>query len=80
MVRRLDEQAFAELNGTYQKFVEDAARLVYAKLDETPGISAFAVSCSHLESLHSHDAVATIAKGLPTDLSGGMDNYGELIC
>ncbi|MGE9290615.1 MAG: GTP cyclohydrolase FolE2 [Puniceicoccales bacterium] len=80
MVRRLDEQAFAELNGTYQKFVEDAARLLYASLDEAPSISAFAVSCSHLESLHSHDAVATIAKGLPTDLSGGMDNYGELIC
>ena len=80
MVRRLDEQAFAELNGAYQKFVEDAARLVYAALDEVPGIAAFAVSCSHLESLHSHDAVATIAKGLSTDLSGGMDNYGELIC
>lgn len=80
MVRRLDEQAFAELNGTYQKFVEDAARLLYAKLDKEPAISAFAVSCSHLESLHSHDAVATIAKGLSTELSGGIDNYGELIC
>ena len=80
MVRRLDEQAFAELNGAYQKFVEDAVRLVYGSLDAIPAITAFAVSCSHLESLHSHDAVATIAKGLSTDLSGGIDDYGELIC
>jgi len=80
MVRRPDEQAFAELNGAYQKFVEDAARLLYLALDETSGVEAFAVSCSHLESLHSHDAVATIAKGLPTGLSGGIDDYGELLC
>jgi len=80
MVRRQDEQAFAEMNGVYQKFVEDAARLLYAGLDATPGVEAFAVSCSHLESLHSHDAVATVAKGLPTDLSGGLDDYGGLVC
>jgi GTP cyclohydrolase I len=80
MVRRLDEQAFAELNGAHQKFVEDAARLLYGALDGDPGIQAFAASCSHLESLHSHDAVATVAKGLSTDLSGGIDDYGELIC
>jgi GTP cyclohydrolase I len=29
MVKREDEQAFAELNGAYLKFVEDAARLLY---------------------------------------------------
>lgn len=80
MVRRTDEQAFAELNGAYQKFVEDAARLLYGALDSEPAIAAFAVSCSHLESLHSHDAVATVAKGLPTGLSGGMDDYGGLVC
>ncbi len=80
MVRRLDEQAFAELNGAHQKFVEDAARLLYSTLNALPGVNAFAISCSHLESLHSHDAVATIAKGLSTDLSGGIDNYNELVC
>ena len=31
-LRRLIEQAFAELNGAHIKFVEDAARLVYAEL------------------------------------------------
>jgi len=80
MVRRTDEQAFAEMNGTYQKFVEDAVRLLYGVLDDCEGIEAFAVSCSHLESLHSHDAVATISKGLPLDLSGVIDDYGELVC
>lgn len=80
MVRRPDEQAFAELNGVYQKFVEDAVRLLYEALDGQEGISAFAVSCSHLESLHSHDAVATIAKGMPLDSTGGMDDYAELVC
>jgi len=80
MVRRPDEQAFAELNGLYQKFVEDAVRLLYEALDGHEGVSGFAVSCSHLESLHSHDAVATIAKGLPLETTGGMDDYGELVC
>ena len=32
MVKREDEQAFAELNGAYIKFVEDAVRLIYAQL------------------------------------------------
>ena len=32
MVKREDEQAFAELNGAYPKFVEDAARLLFAEL------------------------------------------------
>ncbi|MEM0965489.1 MAG: GTP cyclohydrolase FolE2 [Verrucomicrobiota bacterium] len=80
MVRRVDEQAFAELNGAYQKFVEDAVRLLYSQIDAHPGIEKFAVSCSHLESLHSHDAVASIAKGLPTGLSGAIENYNDLIC
>jgi GTP cyclohydrolase I len=33
MVRREDEQAFAELNGGFQIFVEDAVRLLYKELD-----------------------------------------------
>src|ERR1041384_7971443 len=33
MVKREDEQAFAELNGAYLKFVEEAARLLYQVVD-----------------------------------------------
>lgn len=68
MVKREDEQAFAELNGAYQKFVEDAARLLYNELDQDNEIRDFVVRCAHLESLHSHDAVSRICKGLPNGL------------
>lgn len=68
MVKREDEQAFAELNGAYQKFVEDAARLLFQELDQQEAIADFVVRCAHLESLHSHDAVSRICKGVP----GGM--------
>jgi GTP cyclohydrolase I len=68
MVKREDEQAFAELNGAYQKFVEDAARLLYDELDQQEAIADFVVRCAHLESLHSHDAVSRICKGV----RGGM--------
>lgn len=65
MVKREDEQAFAELNGSYLKFVEDAARLLYEGLNRSERIQDFKIICSHLESLHSHDAVAVVAKGIP---------------
>ncbi len=68
MVKREDEQAFAELNGAYQKFVEDAARLLYDELNKDERIRDFVVRCAHLESLHSHDAVSRICKGVPNGL------------
>lgn len=68
MVKREDEQAFAELNGAYQKFVEDAARLLYQELDRYNSIQDFVVRCAHYESLHSHDAVSRICKGVPNGL------------
>ena len=68
MVKREDEQAFAEMNGAYQKFVEDAARLLYDQLNEEESIKDFVVRCAHLESLHSHDAVSRICKGVPNGL------------
>ncbi len=60
MVKREDEMAFAELNGSYLKFVEDAARLLYEQLINDKRIKDFRVICSHQESLHSHDAVSVI--------------------
>lgn len=68
MVKREDEQAFAEMNGAYQKFVEDAARLIYEELNKDERIHDFVVRCAHLESLHSHDAVSRICKGVPGGL------------
>ena len=60
VVKREDEMAFAELNGSYLKFVEDAARLLYEQLALDQRIKDFRVICSHQESLHSHDAVSVI--------------------
>jgi GTP cyclohydrolase I len=80
MVKREDEQAFAELNGAYSKFVEDAARLVYEQFDRDLRIRDFVIACSHLESLHSHDAVSVINKGLPGGLSADFAQFRDLIC
>jgi len=68
MVKREDEQAFAELNGSYPKFVEDATRLMYERLESDSNILDFVVSCVHEESLHPHNAVGVIRKGVPGGL------------
>ncbi|GAB5562528.1 MAG: GTP cyclohydrolase FolE2 [Synoicihabitans sp.] len=80
MVKREDEQAFAELNGAHIKFVEDAARLVYAELVEDHRIVDFQVACSHLESLHSHDAVSVICKGVPGGFKADFMDFRSLVC
>lgn len=80
MVKREDEQAFAELNGAYLKFVEDAARLLYREFDADRRIADFRIACSHLESLHSHDAVSVICKGVPGGFSADFMDFGSLLC
>ncbi len=80
MVKREDEQAFAEMNGASIKFVEDAARLVYEQLNKDARIVDFEVACAHLESLHSHDAVSVIAKGVPGGLVADFADFKSLIC
>jgi GTP cyclohydrolase I len=80
MVKREDEQAFAELNGAYSKFVEDAARVIYEQFDRDLRVRDFVIACSHLESLHSHDAVSVINKGMPSGLSADFSQFRDLIC
>ncbi len=63
MVKRQDEQAFAELNASNPIFVEDAARLFCKVLKEDERIRDFKVVASHQESLHSHDAVSILTEG-----------------
>ncbi|RMF35673.1 MAG: GTP cyclohydrolase I FolE2 [Alphaproteobacteria bacterium] len=63
MVKREDEQAFAELNGANPIFVEDAVRLICKALGDDPRIGDFRVVASHQESLHSHDAVSILTRG-----------------
>ena len=63
MVKREDEQAFAELNAANPIFVEDAARLFAEALQGDHRIGDFRVIASHQESLHSHDAVSVLTEG-----------------
>ncbi len=80
MVKREDEQAFAEMNGATIKFVEDAARLLYEQMNGDARIRDFEVACAHLESLHSHDAVSVIAKGVPGGFRAEFADFKSLIC
>lgn len=80
MVKREDEQAFAELNGANLKFVEDAARLLYREFDADARIRDFQIACSHLESLHSHDAVSVICKGVTGGFTANFTDFGSLVC
>jgi GTP cyclohydrolase I len=80
MVKREDEQAFAELNGANLKFVEDAARLLYREFDADKRVRDFQIACSHLESLHSHDAVSVICKGVKGGFTANFTDFGSLVC
>ena len=67
MVKREDEQAFAELNAANPIFVEDAARLFCEQLQTDARIGDFRVIASHQESLHSHDAISVLTQGATFD-------------
>ena len=63
-VKREDEQEFALLNGQNLMFCEDAARKIQAAMNERSDYQDFWVRVNHLESLHAHDAVAIVTKGV----------------
>ncbi len=69
MVKREDEQAFAELNGSNPIFVEDAVRLICKALQSDKRIGDFRIIASHQESLHSHDAISVLVSGATFDQS-----------
>lgn len=65
VVKRRDEQAFAELNGSNLLFSEDAVRLMYGALDEwydEGKVFNFTISTDHQESLHPWSAIAVVHK------------------
>lgn len=63
-VKREDEQEFALLNGQNLMFCEDAARKIQKALHEQSAYQDFWVRINHLESLHAHNAVAIVTKGV----------------
>jgi GTP cyclohydrolase I len=63
-VKREDEQAFALLNGSNLMFCEDAGRRIQIALNADERILDFWARCTHYESLHPHNAVSVITKGI----------------
>ncbi|MDG0816131.1 GTP cyclohydrolase FolE2 [Bdellovibrio svalbardensis] len=63
-VKREDEQEFALRNGQNLMFCEDAARRVKEALDKKREIFDYVAEFSHVESLHPHNAISHISKGL----------------
>lgn len=63
-VKREDEQEFARLNAANLMFCEDAARRVQAELKKDDTLEDFWIRVNHMESLHPHDAVAIVTKGI----------------
>ena len=63
-VKREDEQEFARLNGQNLMFCEDAGRRIKGVLNSDSRIEDFRVQVNHVESLHPHDAVSVVTKGL----------------
>lgn len=69
LVKRLDEQAFAILNGAHPMFVEHATKRVYKSFNANEHVILdWIVQLEHIESLHSHNAAAVIYKGIPNGL------------
>lgn len=63
-VKREDEQEFARLNGKNLMFCEDAARRIKNALDIESDYTDYWVRVDHVESLHPHNAVSIVTKGL----------------
>ncbi len=68
-VKREDEQEFARLNAQNLMFCEDAGRRLKDALDRDPRIADFRVEAVHVESLHPHNAVSIVTKGVPGGFS-----------
>ena len=68
LVKRIDEQEFARLNGENPMFCEDAARRLKNTFENRGEILDYRIKVEHMESLHPHDAVAIVVKGI----AGGM--------
>ena len=63
-VKREDEQEFALRNGQNLMFCEDAGRKLKAMLKDDSRFTDFWVRIEHHESLHAHNAVSIVTKGV----------------
>jgi GTP cyclohydrolase I len=66
ILKRPDEKAITEKAYNNPMFVEDIARFVYNKLDNFKGVESFIINVASHESIHQHDAVASVSKNWRT--------------
>jgi GTP cyclohydrolase I len=54
----------------------------HEQLDPHPQIKDYRIICSHLESLHSHDAISVLIKGVDGGLTDNIsvETYRSLVC
>lgn len=71
-VKRVDEQEFARLNATNLMFCEDAARRLKLKFEANPVLADYSIRVVHRESLHPHDAVARVVKGVASGFAAEL--------
>lgn len=64
IIKRIDEQAIAEVATQNPMFVEDSVRIISQSLNEMDGIRDWIVKCSHEESIHTSEAIAINWKGI----------------
>ena len=60
ILKRIDEKYVTEKAYENPRFVEDMVRMVAEKLNADTRVSWFVISSRHQESIHTHDAFATI--------------------
>lgn len=70
-VKREDEQAFARLNGENLMFCEDAGRRIQKALNQFEYVEDFWARATHFESLHPHNAVSVVTKGVAGGYQSG---------
>jgi GTP cyclohydrolase I len=64
LIKRIDEQEIARRSWYYTQFVEDSSRNIGLALMRVENILDWVVVVNHEESIHQHDAVAILYKGI----------------
>ena len=73
IIKRIDEQAIAEIAAKNPIFVEDAIRIISFLLNNMEMINDWIVKCIHEESIHTSEAIAINWKGIKEGFDG--DKY-----
>lgn len=71
IILREDEMRIAERASKNPMFVEDAAREISEALDKDSRILDWLLKCEHFESIHTHEAVCILSKGISCGLDPG---------